>query len=63
MGMWGLTVICCWGMVSQSTDVDVGMTIIYYWDVVSQSTDGVVGVDSNMLLGHGQSEYRCGCGG
>jgi len=44
MGMWGMTVIC-------------------FWDMVSQSTNGYVRDVSNMLLGHGQSEYRWGCGG
>jgi len=24
MGMWGMTVICCWDVVSQSTNGDVG---------------------------------------
>jgi len=24
MGMWGMTVICCWDVVSQNTNVDVG---------------------------------------
>jgi len=24
MGMWGMTVICCWDLVGQSTDGDVG---------------------------------------
>jgi len=63
MGMWGMTVICCWDMVSQSTNGMCGMTVICCWDVLSQSTNGDEGGVGNKLLERDQSEYQWECAG
>ena len=58
-----MTVICCWDVVSQSTDGDVGDDSNMLLGLCQSEYQLDVGDNSDILLGRVQSEYQWGCGG
>jgi len=58
MGMWGMTVIYCWDVVSLNTNEDVGNDSNLLLGRGQSNYQWECGDDSNKLLGRCQSAYQ-----